>query len=44
MKSSYIQEYSKFDPNARANEFNLDKEKQKLRVPYKVPRDFTSTF
>lgn len=43
MASSYMKEYNKFDPNARPKEFNLDKEKIKLKQPYKVPRDFTST-
>jgi hypothetical protein len=43
MKSNYIAEYNKFDPNARSQIFNLDNEKLKVRVPYKVPRDFTST-
>ncbi|CDW75311.1 UNKNOWN [Stylonychia lemnae] len=43
LKSNYIDEYSKFDPNAKSKEFNLDKEKLRLKVPYKVARDFTST-
>ena len=44
LKSNYLKEYSQFDPNAKPPEFNLDKEKQKVRVAYDVPRDFTSTF
>lgn len=43
LKTLYELEYSKFDPNARSKEFNLDKERQSLKVPYNVPRDFTST-
>lgn len=43
IKSNYIDEYSRFDPNAKSQQFNLDKEKLKLKVPYKVSRDFTST-
>ena len=43
MMSNYVQEYSQFDPNAKAKVFNLDKERLKLKVPYDVPRDFTST-
>lgn len=43
MKSNYDIEYVKIDPNAKSPSFNLDKEKLKLRVPYKVQRDFTST-
>lgn len=43
MKSNYVSEYNKFDPNAKQQIFNLDKEKLKLKVPYKVPRDFVST-
>ncbi len=36
MKTNYEVEYSKFDPNAKSKEFNLDKERLKLKVPYKV--------
>lgn len=43
IKSNYIDEYNRFDPNAKSQQFNLDKEKLKLKVPYKVSRDFTST-
>ena len=43
MKSNYISEFNKFDPNAKSPIFNLDSEKLKLKVPYNVPRDFTST-
>ena len=43
MKSNYIQEYSQFDPNAKAKIFNLDQERLKVRQPYEVHRDFTST-
>jgi hypothetical protein len=43
MKSNYNAEYNKFDPHAKSQIFNLDTEKLKCRVPYKVPRDFTST-
>lgn len=43
MKSNYIEEYSQFDPNAKAKIFNIDIERSKLKVPYNVPRDFTST-
>ena len=44
MRSNYDVEYSKFDPNAKSQIFNLDKERLNLKVPYKVQRDFTSTF
>lgn len=43
LKSGYQAEYHKFDPNAKSPIFNLDNEKLKLKIPYKVPRDFTST-
>lgn len=43
LKSNYIDNYSKFDPNAKSKEFNIDKERLLLKVPYKVSRDFTST-
>lgn len=43
MKTLYELEYSKFDPHAKSKEFNLDKERLNLKVPYNVPRDFTST-
>ena len=43
LKSNYVAEYNKFDPNARSQPFNLDHEKLLVKVPYKVPRDFTST-
>lgn len=43
MRSNYNQEYSQFDPNAKAKIFNIDAERLKLKVPYNVPRDFTST-
>lgn len=43
LKSNYEAEYSKFDPKAKQDIFNLDKEKLKVRVPYKVPRDFVTT-
>jgi hypothetical protein len=38
-----MKEYNGLDLNMKAKEFNLDKEKEKLKSPYKVPRDFTST-
>lgn len=43
LTSNYYAEYNKFDPNAKSPIFNLDNEKLKVKVPYKVPRDFTST-
>ena len=43
LKSLYEQTYNKFDPNAKSKEFNLDKERLALKVPYNVSRDFTST-
>jgi hypothetical protein len=43
MKTNYLIEYSKFDPNAKSKIFNLDRERERLKVPYNVPRDFTST-
>ena len=43
LRTNYIAEYNKFDPNAKSQIFNLDMEKMKLKIPYKVPRDFTST-
>ncbi len=36
IRTIYEQEYSKFDPNAKSKEFNLDKERLNLKVPYKV--------
>jgi hypothetical protein len=44
MKSLYNAEYSKFDPNAKSQIFNIDKEKQNLKIPYKVQRDFVSNY
>lgn len=44
MKSNYLAEYNKFDPNAKSQEFILDKERLKVKVPYKVPRDFNTTY
>lgn len=38
-----MQEFSKLDTSGKAEEFNLDKEKLKVKIPYKVMRDFTST-
>ena len=42
MKSTYISAHNKFDPNARSQEFNLDKEKEKVKGNLKFPSNFTS--
>ena len=43
LTTNYYADYNKFDPNAKSQIFNLDNEKLKVKLPYKVPRDFTST-
>mmetsp|Transcript_18314 Transcript_18314/g.17443 ORF Transcript_18314/g.17443 Transcript_18314/m.17443 type:complete len:84 (+) Transcript_18314:268-519(+) len=43
MKSKYIEAFQKIDSNQKTKIFNLDNERLKLKVPYKVKRDFVST-
>jgi hypothetical protein len=43
MSSHYMAEFSTMNNSGKANEFNLDKEKLKCKIPYKVPRDFVSS-
>jgi hypothetical protein len=42
MKTLYEKEYTKIDPNAKSEIFNLDKVRLSLKTPYKAPGDFVS--